>query len=420
MVIAFDARYSVGPYRGMGHFARQLMKHSPMPFLSLLSKGQSDDIERCSSTAAGPAEAATSLAVARGLGIYPLWEQRTLPEICANHDVDILVCPYNTAPIRLRSETTLVLVVHDLIFMEPFSRLKPSASIYQNLGRLYRRLIVPRAVQRADVLVTCSEYSRQRISVMFGVAKNRILVLPSASAARPTTVKSGVQLPSRVAGLPFVLFVGGDAPSKNAENAIRAFELFCQRSQATDHCLVVLGVPEKRRERLRSIIASKPASKRVVFLDYVEHLTLRKLYQEASVVFFPSLYEGFGIPALDAMAAGTPVVCSDRTSLPEIVGQAGRLVDPESISDMADALEDVLMDRRLGERMRDQGLIECRRYSPGKIELAAEAVWQEAVSRHRERNGIGVRHYDEAHPRTYATISVPSHRRRQASHSRDL
>jgi len=404
--IALDARQCVGNYRGMGRFARNLMAALDRPFLALLARGQS-------------ADGLSEHAVCRGTRLFPAWEQLVLPRLCRDLDVDVLVCPYNTAPLKLPRRVKLVLVVHDLIFMEPLDRLPPARSVYQNVGRVYRRLVVPYAVRRADVLVTCSEYTKRLLVARFGLRGRSIVVMPSAStdvlggsltlrvgqgneAARLGQRNEAARLGQRneaarlgesgyddmrarsaevaaQASTPYVLFPGGDAPSKNACRAIRAFAELCRREPGLPHRLVVLGIPPRSHARFARLAGRAGIEERVELMAFVPEAQLAPLYRGADAVFFPSLYEGFGIPALEAMVAGTPMVCSFRTSLPEIAGRAALYVDPMSVEQMAAGLSRVLTDARLRARLVREGREQCREFRPEIQRERATRVWQQLL-----------------------------------------
>jgi len=388
--IALDARQCVGNYRGMGRFARNLMAALDRPFLALLARGQS-------------ADGLSEHAVCRGTRLFPAWEQLVLPRLCRELGVDVLVCPYNTAPLRLPDRVKLVLVVHDLIFMEPFGRLAPARSLYQNVGRVYRRLVVPRVVHRADVLVTCSQYTKQLLVARFGLRADSIVVMPSASTAVlgdcPNFRAAGDCPNFRAAGdcpnfraakmglspsgdsppTPYILFPGGDAPSKNARRAVLSFAELCRLKPGLPHKLVVLGIPPRSHARFARLASRAGVGERVELMPFVPAARLAELHHGADAVFFPSLYEGFGIPALEAMVAGTPLVCSDRTSLPEIAGRAALYCDPLSIEQMAAGLSRVLVDASLRDRLVREGREQCRRFRPEVVRQRASRVWEQVL-----------------------------------------
>jgi glycosyltransferase involved in cell wall biosynthesis len=158
LYMAYDARFSLGHYRGMGRFLRYLIAGRERDILGFCATGEGD---------------ASLNLVASGLKSYPLWEQVSIPKLVRRHKIRTFLAPYNTAPLFLPKSVKLVIVVHDLIFMD---RAPLSRSLHQNFGRIYRRLVVPRAVRRADLVVTCSHFSEKQLISRFDLDRNKIRV----------------------------------------------------------------------------------------------------------------------------------------------------------------------------------------------------------------------------------------------------
>lgn len=356
MTLAVDARWMVGQYRGMGHYAHALLEPLASGVLALLPENYPE---------------ARYPTVRAGAGFFPYWEQVVLPKLCADHAVSKLLCPYNTAPLRLPSSVELTLVVHDLIYLEPWSRLPPSISAYQTLGRIYRRLVVPRAVRGAARLVTVSEFTRNQLVERFSIPGQRVHVIPN-SLDDAWYVESPLAAALRK---PYVLAVAGEAPSKNLAALIRAFSAFRRIAgrSAEDCTLRVVGVkPGYQRHFLR--VADVAAC--VAFEPFLDERALRQLYREATLFVMPSLYEGFGIPLLEAMASGTPVVCSNTTSLPEVIGDAGWLFDPRDIEDMAARLHSAWTDQQGKVEHAARGLVRAQRYRRSVVAQDIAAFWR--------------------------------------------
>jgi len=160
---------------------------------------------------------------------------------------------------------------------------------------------------------------------------------------------------------PLVLFVGSEHPRKNAPGLLRAFAL---AARTTDAILVKVGPPRHpQREDLVNLVASLGLGDRVRFLDRVPEADLPPLYGAAAVLALPSFHEGFGLPLLEAMACGTPVLASDTSSMPEVVGDAGFLVNPEEDDEIAGALVRLLTERDLREELRARGLARAQSFS---------------------------------------------------------
>lgn len=358
MTLAVDARWMVGPYRGMGRYAHALIEPVASEVQALLP--------RAYARAAYPT-------VHAGLSFFPYWEQVVLPRLCAEHGIDHLLCPYNTAPLHLPPSTQLTLVVHDLIYLEPWHRLPPSVSTYQTLGRIYRRLVVPRAAAQAAHLLTVSEYTRNQISEHFSIAKQRIRVIPN-SLDEEWYVEAPLRWSERQ---PYLLTVAGEAPSKNLASLIRAFAAFRQAAgNAANECtLRVVGIKPAYQRHFQRIAAAAGVGSWVAFEPFLDEPTLRRLYREAWLFVMPSLYEGFGIPLLEAMASGTPVVCSNTTSLPEVVGDAGWLFNPRDIEDMAGTLHSAWTDQQGKLERAALGLARAQRYRRSAVAEDITVFW---------------------------------------------
>lgn len=359
MSLGVDARWMVGQYRGMGRYAHALIEPIASEARALLPNGYPRTVYPT---------------VQAGSSFFPYWEQVVLPKLCAEHRVTTLLCPYNTAPLHLPSSTALTLVVHDLIYLEPWTRLRPSVSTYQTLGRIYRRWVVPRVARQAARLVTVSEYTRDQISRVFSIPRQGIHVIPNSldegwyvDAPLPWTRRQ-----------PYLLAVAGEAPSKNLPSLIRAFAAFRRAGgeAAAESRLRIVGIKPAHQPHFRRVAAAAGVGLWTDFEPFVDEPTLQRLYREAWLFVMPSLYEGFGIPLLEAMASGTPVVCSNTTSLPEVVGDAGWLFNPRDVKDMAAVLHAAWVDHGGRAERARRGLARAHGYSRHAVSKAIETLWR--------------------------------------------
>lgn len=350
--IAYDARFSLGEYRGMGHYLRTLIAGREQELMGLCATGEADPKLRL---------------VADGFRPYPLWEQISIPRLLRRYRPDVFLAPYNTAPVAMPAGTALVLVIHDLIFMHP---LPVSRSAFQNGGRMYRRLVVPRAVRRADLILTVSQFTARQLGGRFGVDLRRIRVIPVSLAE--DWYETGPREPQD-----YVLMVSGEAPSKNLSRGLRAFARLHERRQHRNLRLKIAGVKASFHEGFRAEAERLGIAKLVEFLPFLREEDVKRLYRNAALFFMPSLAEGFGIPVLEAMASGVPVVCSNATSLPEVGGDAALYFDPLSEEHMCAILHQTLDDSVLRERMAERGLIQARRFHPEVVRSQIQEFWQE-------------------------------------------
>lgn len=263
-----------------------------------------------------------------------------------------------------------VITVHDL-------------AIYRNPrwfpGRqpLSTRLVVPRSVLRADVVIAVSENTGRDVAEIFGIDRARVQVIPHgvAAAFRPMGSDERAEARARL-GLPerFILFVGTIEPRKNLETLLDAWVLMRDRPD-----LVVVGSWGWNYEPIRAKMAR--LGPRLHHLESVDQDQLPAIYNLARVVAHPAWYEGFGLPPLEAMASGTPVVVSDRSSLPELVQDAGIVVPAGEPEEWRKALERVVGDTQLAADLRHRGILRAAQFSWGR---AARLTWQaldEAVKR---------------------------------------
>jgi len=240
----------------------------------------------------------------------------------------------------------------------------------------YARMAMWSAARRSDCILTVSEASKRDILHFFAVPPEKIEVIYNAIDERfsldPTEeaiarVRERYQLDQR-----FVLYVGNIKPHKNLVRLIEAFAAL-RRGELEDLKLLIIGDEISKLPALRRAVHTLKLHKYVRFLGYQPDDTLAILYRLASVFVFPSLYEGFGLPPLEAMASGTPVITSNVSSLPEVVGQAALMIDPYEPSAIADAMYRVLTDAPLRAELIQLGFARAREFS-----------WERSIKRVRE------------------------------------
>jgi glycosyltransferase involved in cell wall biosynthesis len=267
-----------------------------------------------------------------------------------------------------------VVTIHDCIHLM-FPQYLPG-----HLAYAYAKLQLWTAAHRSDRVLTVSEASKLDILRRFRVPADKITVVYNAIDERlslePTDedverVSIRYQLKD-----PFALYVGNIKPHKNLERLIEAFHQLRQESAFETLKLVIIGDEISKYQGLRRAVHVHKLHKHVRFLGFVPLETLSVLYRLASVFVFPSLYEGFGLPPLEAMYYGTPVVTSNVSSLPEVVGDAAMLVDPYSSESIADGMRRVLTDEHLRASLRERGMARAREFS-----------WERSVRRIREVYG---------------------------------
>lgn len=298
---------------------------------------------------------------------FPYWEQWILPRLARESGADVLVCPYNTGPLRLHPRIRLVLVVHDLIFMDKsFER---SISRVQNVGRHYRRVVVPLVAKRAVEVITVSEHSKQRIIETLGVPEARITVIPNAVG------EFWFQGAERSrSGRPYILTVSGEAPSKNLNRLIEAFAL--THRTRPEIRLIVAGVRPALHGHFRKLACFLGVEDDVTFAPFVTDEELRKLYQDAELYVCASLSEGFGIPIIEAMALGVPLACSRTSSIPEVCGDAALYFDPCDSESISNTLIDLLTESGLAQSKVQQGKSRAAQFSEQNVAVKVQEFWR--------------------------------------------
>jgi glycosyltransferase involved in cell wall biosynthesis len=272
---------------------------------------------------------------------YAHWEQIQLPRAARRLGLDVLHCTANTAP--LRCPVPLVLTLHDVIFMEPGPT---GGTRYQRWGNAYRRWLVPRVVRRAARIATVSQDERTRITAALGLPDSAVEVVYNGVSTRFGTPPSGLERAAARVRLglrgPYVLLLGNTEPRKNIP---RALEAFCQVAvERPDLELVVTNLPGEAIDALLTEAGRMAFRNRILAPGYLPAELLPAVYAGASAFLYPSLREGFGLPVLEAMAAGVPVVTSATTATAEVAGEAGYLVDPLRTGSIAAGLRAALTD----------------------------------------------------------------------------
>jgi glycosyltransferase involved in cell wall biosynthesis len=293
-------------------------------------------------------------------GGYSFGEHVTIPWKLRQLGVDLLHEPHYVLP--LLTPCRSVVTIHDCIHLL-FPQYLPNA-----FALSYARFMMGRAIRKSAVVFTVSEASRQDILRFYPEAdEERVQVVPNAIdpnlIANPgeeeiERVRERYQIRGR-----FVLYAGNIKPHKNLDRLIAAFGLLKQLPIFQDLKLLIIGDDIHKYGSLRRAVESAGVRQDVRFFGFVPDRTLAALYRLASVFAFPSLYEGFGLPPLEAMACGAPVVTSKISSLPEVVGDAALLVDPYNTEEIADAIARVLEDDTLRMDLIEKGHERARAFS---------------------------------------------------------
>lgn len=302
-------------------------------------------------------------------GPYPVWEQYALPKAIRQHRIDLLHCTANTAP--LRCPVPLVVTLHDIIFLE--NQPLRAGSWYQRFGNQYRRWNVPRIVQHCDQIITVSDFERQRIIDHMHLDPTRVVSIWNAVSQQFRVIEDTNQLAEVRAkyNLPhdFIFFLGNTDPKKNVRGVLKALLLLKQRGQLSIP-VVISNIPDDALNAILTEIDGQALADDLILCGYIPNYVLPLIYNAATIFLCPSLRESFGLPILEAMACGTPVVTSTTSSMPEVAGEAALLVDPTSAENMASGINLLLKDPTLRYDLRRKG-----------FERAALFSWQETAKK---------------------------------------
>ncbi|MBN1979459.1 MAG: glycosyltransferase family 4 protein [Anaerolineae bacterium] len=287
--------------------------------------------------------------------LHRLWQRLRLPipvEVITG-PLDVFYSPDFVLPPTLHTTRTL-LTVHDLSFLHYPDAFVPAL-------REYLERVVPRSVARADRVLADSKSTRDDLIANFGTPPEKVKVLYSGvdSRFRPEKAPGEQERLREKYGIesPYVLSVGTLQPRKNYVRLIRAFA----NLPLADLQLVIAGGRGWLYEDI--FTEAEKHGGRAHVLGFVDDADLPALYRGAALFAFPSLYEGFGIPPLEAMACGVPVVCSNASSLPEVAGDAALMVDPLDVDSLAEAMGRALEDANLRQEMTDEGLAHAARFT---------------------------------------------------------
>lgn len=287
---------------------------------------------------------------------YPTWEQRALPRAVRRANVDLLHCTNNTAPLRL--DVPLVLTLHDVIFLEGATLWPQGGTWYQRLGNVYRRWVVPPAARCADTVVTVSDYERGRIADRLPALDDRLAVVPNAVSDRfvPITDADTLRVVRRRYDLPdeFLLFFGNTDPKKNMRRVVAAYAQYAVTAEAPRPLVVADYDRDRLRDHLRAL-GHPDLIDRIRLPGYIAHDDMPAVYSQATAFLYPSLRESFGLPILEAMACGTPVLTSTTAAMPEVAGAAALRVDPRDRDALAKGIRTMDEQSSLRRTLADRG-----------------------------------------------------------------
>ena len=290
---------------------------------------------------------------------YPLWEQWALPRAARKAGVDMLHCTSNTAPIWC--DIPLVLTLHDIIFLEP--RDKKNKSLYQNLGYFYRRWNVPRILKKCRRIITVSDFELGNIKQKLQLPDSQLKMIYNGYNEWFRPIESDKQQYRKyIADAGYFFFLGNTDPKKNTERTLVAYAKYLELSEVKRPLLMA----DLDQEYLNGIIERngiEAIRDHIVIPGYIINSDLPYIYNNAFAFLYTSLRESFGIPLLEAMACGTPVITSNKSSMPEIAGHDAILINPESSDEIALKMLQLERDTDFYQRQKAVGLERAKLFS---------------------------------------------------------
>ncbi|MGM0565403.1 MAG: glycosyltransferase family 4 protein [Bacteroidota bacterium] len=313
-------------------------------------------------------------------GSYPLWEQRALPKAAAREGCDLLHCTSNTAPVW--SKVPVMITLHDIIYLESISLFQKAGTWYQKLGNMYRRLVVPRVVKKAKKIITVSKFERERIRDFFDFDQkdDRLVAVYNgvSSHFKPVTDEMIRQEVRKKYNLPehYLFFLGNTDPKKNTEGVLKAFAAYVDKAD-NPLTLVMLDYEEYALNQLLSAMGKESLREHIFLPGYIVNTDLPAIYAMATIFLYPSLRESFGIPMLEAMACGTPVITSNRASMPEVSGGKAKIVDPYQPAEITEAIFELINDQALRKKLIEEGLEQTKKFTWRQMAEDVHRIYQD-------------------------------------------
>jgi glycosyltransferase involved in cell wall biosynthesis len=307
-----------------------------------------------------------------------LWHRTRLAALAASERFDLVHVP-TIRRLPGRQPCPVVVTVHDLAPLRLPSKYGPARQVY------YRR-VLPRWLQAVDAIVTPSRSTKDDLEHFYGVEPRRITVVPNGvnhDLYHPDDPERSARVLQRQYGIrpPYLVYVSRlEHPAKNHVRLIEAFRRFKEQSGAP-HQLVLVGERWNGHESIERAAAPLVETKEVVLTGHVPSADVPHFLRAADALIFPSLYEGFGMPIVEAMASGTPVACSRASSLTEVADGCALLFDPTRVEDMADALVRITGDLPLRHTLREEGTRRARAFTWRRCVEETIGVWRRVLGR---------------------------------------
>lgn len=337
-----------------------IIKHPLLDIGSLDSKISIIDYKGAGRVARGVNKAARLVGLAT-----PVFKGQSVSKIMTKHSIDVVHYPFSTIPINdMGLEKKVVLTVHDIQH-----EYMPDLFSEEDLQK--RRDTFGPSIQRSDIVIAISNFTARTLKDKFEVDDDKIMVVPEAGEL--------FKKQKAVAGLPdkYMFYPAGDWSHKNHKNLFKAIHTL--KKQDINYRLVLTGLRDKRKAELKKYIADLELNDIVTDLGQVSQEELSYLFKHAHMLVFPSLFEGFVLPPVEAMSVGVPVACSSTTSLPEITGDAAEVFNPESVEEIVAAIKKVWNDDAYRAKLVERGHKQAAKFSWAKTAKSTHESYVKAM-----------------------------------------
>lgn len=292
---------------------------------------------------------------------YIDWEQIALPKAIEQENIDLMHFTSNTASVNIKCP--FILTLHDIIYLEKFFS---KGSLYQVAGHFYRRWNVPKIAPKAEYVLTVSEFEKLQIQKSLGIKYTQLKAIYNAynQNFRMIEDEEALEQVRKKYNLPcdFIFFLGNKAPKKNMKRVLEAYAAYIDQN-LTPLNLVIAESSENDIVQLLTEINRKDIFEKIILTGYVQHSELPYIYNLATLFLYPSLRESFGIPIIEAMACGTPVITSNTSAMPEVADDAAMLVNPFDVEAITQAIKKVLENKKLYNHLKYSGLNRAMAFS---------------------------------------------------------
>lgn len=303
------------------------------------------------------------------------WEQISLPKAVKKINPDFLHSTCNTSAIWPKAP--LLLTLHDIIYLE---KIDFKGTAYQNFGNIYRRYVVPKVVNNSKFVITVSHFERDVIIKKLNISPEKVKVVYNAASKKfnnnysqeeINNFKSRFDLPNE-----FILFLGNTAPKKNTKNVIASYIEF-SRSVTHKVPMVILDYDKTLVAEQLTKAGAADLLEHFIFPGFVPSDKMPLMYNAATLFLYPSLRESFGLPILEAMGCGTPVITSNTSSMPEVGGNAAVYVDPFNVADISKKIYDTISDKNLQTTLKENGIKRAEAFSWNRSARELLSIYQQ-------------------------------------------